>query len=154
MKKKIVLFLATLMCVSLCACSGSESTSGDNNSETKTEQNGVTPSQPIEETEETENKKETLIVDDIDRDNLQQYYDTTKFSGNPTLCYGIYYIFNGKASFELYDLSRKGIGSIEIEPIEELLDSHKYFCIMTDNDNTPDNISDDTLAYIFTTPIE
>lgn len=30
MKKKLVLLLATLMCISLCACGGTESTSGDN----------------------------------------------------------------------------------------------------------------------------
>lgn len=39
MKKKLVLLLATLMCVSLCACGGSETSSG-NNTDTKTEENG------------------------------------------------------------------------------------------------------------------
>ena len=152
MKRKLVLLLTTLMCISLCACGGSESASGNNDLETKTEENSVIPSQ---QTEETEDKKETLSIDDIDRDNLKQYYDTTQFSGNPTLCYGIYYKFkNGSASFEVCTLSGEGMGGIEMEPIEDLVDSHRYFCIMTDNSNTPDNISDDTLAYIFTTPIE
>ena len=33
MKKRIVVFLATLMCISLCACGGTESTGGNNSSE-------------------------------------------------------------------------------------------------------------------------
>ena len=36
MKKKLALLLATLMCISLCACGGSETSSGDN-TDTKTE---------------------------------------------------------------------------------------------------------------------
>ena len=44
MKKKLVLLLATLMCISLCACGGSETSSG-NNTDTKTEENGGSLSQ-------------------------------------------------------------------------------------------------------------
>lgn len=41
MKKKLLLALATLMCISLCACGGTESTSGDNtDTNTKTEESG------------------------------------------------------------------------------------------------------------------
>ena len=39
MKKRLIMILATLMCISLCACGGSESTSGDN-TDTKTEESG------------------------------------------------------------------------------------------------------------------
>lgn len=38
MKKKLLLALASLMCISLCACGGNESTSGDKNTETPTTQ--------------------------------------------------------------------------------------------------------------------
>ena len=38
MKKIISLLLVAIMACSLCACGGGESTSGDNNSETKTEE--------------------------------------------------------------------------------------------------------------------
>ena len=40
MKKNLVLILATLMCISLCACGGSESVSGDN-TDKKTEEKEI-----------------------------------------------------------------------------------------------------------------
>ena len=55
MKKRIVVFLASLMCISLCACGGTESTGGNNNIEssnseiTQNENNDTEESnQPIE----------------------------------------------------------------------------------------------------------
>ena len=62
MKKKLVLLLATLMCVSLCACGGSETSSG-NNTDTKTEENGGSLSQGEE--------KEVEIT----MDNWQEYFE-------------------------------------------------------------------------------
>ena len=62
MKKKLVLLLATLMCISLCACGGSETSSG-NNTDTKTEENGGSLSQGEE--------KEVEIT----MDNWQEYFE-------------------------------------------------------------------------------
>ena len=62
MKKKLVLLLATLMCISLCACGGSETSSG-NNTDTKTEENGGSLSQG--EGREVE----------ITMDNWQEYFE-------------------------------------------------------------------------------
>ena len=60
MKKKLVLLLATLMCVSLCACGGNETSSG-NNTDTKTEENGGL----------FKTKKEIEIT----MDNWQEYFE-------------------------------------------------------------------------------
>ena len=65
MKKKLVLVLATLMCISLCACGGSESTSGDNNSEIKQENsteviNGLTGEK--EEIKDTQTNEKTMVL--------------------------------------------------------------------------------------------
>lgn len=62
MKKKLVLLLATLICVSLCACGGSETSSGNNTTDAKTEENGSSLSQG--EGREVE----------ITMDNWQEYF--------------------------------------------------------------------------------
>jgi len=62
MKKKLVLLLATLMCISLCACGGNESTS-ENNTDTKTEENVFLSS-----------SKEGKEVE-ITMDNWQEYFE-------------------------------------------------------------------------------
>lgn len=60
MKKKLVLLLATLMCISLCACGGSEGTSGDNTNTQKEESGGL-----------FKTKKEIEIT----LDNWQEYFE-------------------------------------------------------------------------------
>lgn len=62
MKKKLVLLLVTLMCISLCACGGNESSSGNNTTDTKTEENGGLLSQERREVE-------------ITMDNWQEYFE-------------------------------------------------------------------------------
>lgn len=42
MKKRLIVILATLMCISLCACGGNESTSGEIGTENQTTQNETT----------------------------------------------------------------------------------------------------------------
>lgn len=54
MKKKFVLILAALMCISLCACGGAESTSGNNNSESNSSQITQNESNNNETTKDTE----------------------------------------------------------------------------------------------------
>jgi len=97
MKKKLVLVLATLMCISLCACGGTESTSGNNNSETKTEENGFTPNQP---TEETETKEEETNISDMTVEEMQKYYDTEKFIGKTT--FSLFYAHYIKMHLGIY----------------------------------------------------
>ena len=59
MKKVISLLLVAMVCVSLYACGGNESTGEDKNSETKQEE-GITPNQP---TEKDEDETETIVSD-------------------------------------------------------------------------------------------
>ena len=58
MKKKLVLLLATLMCISLCACGGSETSSG-NNTDTKTEVENESNQVEVNQNINTELQRET-----------------------------------------------------------------------------------------------
>ena len=60
MKKRIVVFLASLMCISLCACGGTESTGGNNANTQKEESGGLF-------------KTEKEI--EITMDNWQEYFE-------------------------------------------------------------------------------
>ena len=164
--KLLSMLLVFVMGVSLCACGGSETEKetkldeSTNEVETETEakieveeeieaeDSGFEPSEP---TKKEENKHEPKI--DIDTENLEQYYDTTKFVGTPSLAYGIYYNMGDSAFFEVYTLEGKGYSSFEIEVNDKLTDSLKYYCISTDN-NTPDDPYDDLLAFIFEKQVE
>lgn len=139
MKKRIVVFLATLMCISLCACGGTESTSGEN------KEDGFTPTVTTEKEE-----KDTEVI--IDENNLEQYYDTTQFVGTPRI-EDMQMLWkedketveigkkNADLEWEVFCVIEKpnsltGMGSMHVD------------CIFVDN-NTPDDTSDDVIAYIF-----
>ena len=141
MKKKLVLILATLMCISLCACGGTESTSGNNtDTSTKKEESGFTPNQV------TETEKEELL--EIDENNLEQYYDTTQFVGTPTL---VYCLAQRNQVENIIVIGRMGDDGNYYEYTIEYNDKIKsrgYDMIFVDN-NTPNDYSDDLIAYIF-----
>lgn len=176
MKKKFVLILATLMCVSLCACGGAESTSA-NNTDTKTEEStsaSSTETQALdsgfvpvatEKPTETEGNEQT-IEEAIDESNLEKYYDVTEFIGTPrletvtiprpvgkdkeketlTVIYSKYVIIEPGNEWDVRN-------EYEIVKNDAIKVACSYYAILTDN-NTPDDYSDDLLAYIFTTPVE
>lgn len=92
MKKKLVLILATLMCISLCACGGSESTSGDNKENDSTQNQTTETNTQSDKTIELSDLK--LSEDDyyivtkeqlkyclekvtITKDNWNEYFGTT-----------------------------------------------------------------------------
>ena len=147
MKKIICLLLVAMMCISLCACGGSESASGDN------KENGFSPSQVTEKGETEENNTET--TEEIDVENLEKYYDTSKFVGTPRLVVmQAELVTENKEVITISPLSSQHDGVCAHIPNDNTLKSWaKYNCIITDN-NTPDDKTDDELAYIFTTPIE
>lgn len=64
MKKKIALFLATLMCVSLCACGGSEGTSENNNVENANSETTQNETNDTEENSEPVEGKDYAIGED------------------------------------------------------------------------------------------
>lgn len=147
MKKKLLVTLAAIMCISLCACGGTETTSGNNKEE------GFTPSQATEKEETEENDTETLV--EIDVENLEKYYDTSKFVGTPRLVVmQAELVTENKEVITISPLSSTHDGVCAHIPNDNTLKSWaKYNCIITDN-NTPDDRTDDELAYIFTTPVE
>jgi len=152
MKKRLIVILATLMCISLCACGGSEGTSGNNKG------NGFTPDQTTvkEETDEGNAKIEEVI----DEENLEKYYDVTECIGTPRLAFYDIVVKDPERPMEIivYNskddwINNKRCLAVQIEYNKDVPYGELCYCIITDN-YTPDDTSDDQLAYIFTTPIE
>ena len=89
MKKRIVVFLASLMCISLCACGGTESTGGNNtntqaesnsgsNTETNTEENSDFQRETTEEGYVIMSKKEFasyITKVELTTENWKEYID-------------------------------------------------------------------------------
>ena len=152
MKKKLVLALATLMCISLCACGGNETTSGDN-------KDGFTPNKTTETTEQkdTQTQQEEKIPSDMTVEEMQKYYDTEQYVGTPrytklkfTGCdSGYHQISEPDPTNE----NNPPIAYYSLERIEGLNIWANYYAIVCDN-NTPDDYNDDVIAYLFKTPIE
>lgn len=145
MKKKLLVTLAAIMCISLCACGGTETTSGNNKEE------GFTPSQVTEKEETEENDTETLI--EIDVENLEQYYDVTKFVGTPSYNECKIKVWDELGVVQINRMAENGVFPITIEDNGQLENGKTYGCIICDND-TPEDLSDDVVAYIFTIPVE
>jgi len=156
MKNKLVLVLATLMCIALCACGGTENTSG-NNTNTETEEKGFTPNQPIETTEQknTETQQEVVNTSDMTVEEMQKYYDVEKFVGTPNVITMNFIYFKEKDAYGFMELGDNILarGRMYVEYNENLKVGQHYNCIVCDN-NTPDDLKDDVIAYIFTTPVE
>lgn len=146
MKKILVFILATLMCISLCACGGNESASGDN-------KDGITPNQPTETTEQkdTETQQEEKSPSDMTVEEMKNYYDPEKFLGTPRL-----------VNAELYDAPNEVIKVIDRTVAEYMeyeiavpegakaSDFYGMFDVIICDNNTPDDYTDDVVAYIFT----
>lgn len=92
MKKRIVLFLASLMCISLCACGGAESTDGNN------ENNGDNATTQVESNSEiqtTDTSTETENNTEEEASLWETYYYVDDFN-QPTedgyICNSTYFI--------------------------------------------------------------
>lgn len=136
MKKKIVLILATLMCVSLCACGGSKTTS---------------------DKKDLVNKDLTISdLENMTVDEMKQYYNADELIGTPTMetqhfsCKG--------SDAETFTVRREILDdrlNIIFEKeyyIENTIGLNECvcpkYCIFVDN-NTPDNYEDDQFAFVF-----
>lgn len=150
MKKKLILILATLMCVSLCSCGNSDSTS-DNNTEIKKEESTSASNTNTE----TDLVNKDLTYNDLRNmtvDEMKQYYNEDELIGTPTMEFQ--YVSCKGRDADTFRVTRR----IEVTPGEiyhhventirlgECL--QPYYCIFVDN-NTPDNYEDDQFAYIF-----
>lgn len=119
-----------------------------------TEDKGFTPDQVTE----TPNGTENVLNDDVKEDieeiangDLTQYYDTEKIIGTPKLETWKVKYWGGITQINRY--IDNGHFPIVIEDNGKLEDGKTYKCIICDN-NTPDDYTDDVVAYIFTTPID
>lgn len=142
MKKLIALLIVAVMSFSLVACSGGSS------------ENGVEPSTKEETTETTENSNESKEeakeeVKEIDMNNLEQYYDVSKFPGTPRAYTGkVVYHSESKNETHIANAENSANDYFVCEYMKELSMDEEYTCIAVDN-NTPDNADDDLLAYVF-----
>jgi predicted small lipoprotein YifL len=143
MKKVILMILGVMMIMSLVGCGKDK---------------GYTPEQiiPTENvsTNETE-ESNTEIVEEIDVDNLQKYYDTEHYIGTPRLskvdfC-GNYGDGTICATENVSEGEFKAV--FRVKNTQNIPNGTKLWCIICDN-GTIDDVTDDTLAYIFTTPIK
>lgn len=123
MQRKLILLLATFMCIFLCACGGSESTSGEN-TDTKTEVKGNTS---LSKTE-----KEVEIT----MDNWQEYFEFIEvvcanenynaFDELASVSYPYHYCLTIKEEYEI-DIEKSNV-AIEINGHSE------YWSVNIDKD--------------------
>ena len=125
MKKLISLLLIAMMCISLCACGGTESSGG-------------------------EDKETEILSMDMTEEQLKKYYDTTKFTGTPRI--GKIKVYkvdkeNNTATYTCGEIDTT-LTKQTMEYVEGFNEGYFYRCILVDN-NTPDNVGDDAVAYVF-----
>lgn len=136
MKKMMLGLVMVVMMLAMVGCG-----------ETKRE--GFEPEQVIESTEV--NDETTEETEDVATEDLTKYYDVEKYVGTPTLvklCFG----GSKENGYYFYDRnSSQGIKfDVEINnQIDKLKLWKEYECIVCDN-NTPNDVFDDALAYVFT----
>lgn len=139
--KKLVLGLMLVMGLSLVGCGNAK--------EEVVNGGGFTPSKPSTETV-VETEKEEVVSFEMSVEEMKEYYNDNQFVGTPRVEM-VKVLYD-----ELQELWLIHVDSMSANvPIENLgLERNAHYnCIITDN-GTPDDYSDDEIAYIFTTPIE
>lgn len=159
MKKMILGLVMVVMMLGCVGCGKEEAKNAKEIAEIVSENEGFVPEQVVEEPVITEEVAQD-IEEVIDENNLEKYYDVTEFIGTPRLetvkvaaysteeVYTI--VWTGKPISADEDIPG---GKFEITNNGTLKLATHYKAILTDN-NTPDDYSDDLLAYVFTTPVE
>lgn len=141
------MIILTIMSLSLVACGGKETETAENEKDIvekiqNGEVEGFTPIQVEEESQEVANVVEEVIISE----DLNKYYDTTQYTGVARL--ETLMVIQCKIENETC-LVNENNASLSIVYNEELKNHEKYDCIIVDN-NTPEDISDDIVVYIFT----
>ncbi len=131
MKKVMLGLVMVMMLMSLVGCGTTDD-----------KKDGFVPEQVTESEVVTDDVKEN-IEEVVDTENLSKYYDVEKYLGTPRLV-------TCKYMFGVLDpvSDKEGVTMYQIEEDNRLKDLQNYDCIICDN-NTPDNKTDDVIAYIF-----
>ncbi len=165
MKKMILGLVMVVMMLGCVGCGKEEAKNAKEIAEIASENEGFVPEQVVEEPVITEEVAQD-IEEVIDENNLEKYYDVTEFIGTPrletvtiprpvgkdkeketlTVIYSKYVIIEPGNEWDVRN-------EYEIVKNDAIKVACSYYAILTDN-NTPDDYSDDLLAYIFTTPVE
>lgn len=162
MKKMILGFAMAVMMLGCVGCGKEEAKNAKEIAEIASENEGFVPEQVVEEPVITEEVAQD-IEEVIDENNLEKYYDVTKYVGTPYLT--VCEVSGGEkpgtinliGSAEIYgaDIEEYHKTSVifTIEKTDSLEYWKKYNVIACDN-NTTNDTSDDVIAYVFTTPVE
>lgn len=140
--RKVVLGLAMVMVVmGLVGCGPTEE-----------KKDGFVPEQVTENEVVTDDVKEG--IEEIADGDLTKYYDTEKYLGTPYSTVLEIFVPDSRG-LQVKQRSADGtrVWEYHIEPNELLVYGQKHNAILCDN-NTPDDLTDDVVVYIFTTPIE
>lgn len=135
MKKLVFGFLLVVMIISLIGCGTikQEEQISESNTENQNEEVLI----------DTEESKETTDED------LTQYYDVAEYPG--TARKGKVYVVpleGNTYSVDVYELNAQKIASKQYSSDKQLTGYMSYECILVDN-NTPNDVLDDEIAYIF-----
>lgn len=104
---------------------------------------GFAPEQVVENEVVTDNVKEN--IEEIAEDDLTQYYDVEQYVGTPRI-----ETFTCLRSNENGTAFRNdNYDYIRIAYTDKVEVRESYDCVLVDN-NTPDNIHDDVIVYVFT----
>lgn len=137
--KKVVLGLMLVMGLSLVGCGNAK--------DEVVNGGGFTPSKPSTETV-VETEKEEVVSLEMSVEEMKEYYNDNQFVGTPRVIVCNTWLYKDielrvYTDWETYN----------VEPFKGCENNNAYYVIFTDN-GTPDDFSDDEIAYIFTTPIE
>lgn len=147
MKKMILGLVMVVMMLGCVGCGKEEAKNAKEIKEIASENEGFVPEQVTEEPVITEEVAQD-IEEVIDENNLEKYYDVTEYLGTPTLAYCL---AQRNQVENIITVSRTtengGYYEYTIE-YNDKIKSRGYNMIFVDN-NTPDDYSDDLIAYIF-----
>jgi hypothetical protein len=144
MKKVMLGLVMVVMLMSMVGC-GNNSTNGTS---MKNDEDGFTPNQV---TELPSNTEESEVKEEVEEEDLTQYYDVEQFVGTPRKTRVFVTDKDNGYKLSIYEAvdSRHCVASVFIDKVIELEHNSFYKVIVCDN-NTPDDYSDDVVVYIFT----
>ena len=144
--KKLVLGLMLVMGLSLVGCGSTESKEPNKNEVVNG--GGVAIEKPVNTETEVETEEEVVVSLEMSVEEMKEYYNDNQFVGTPRVEV-LEYLHNEYLTC-VYLESGECIVFDEVKECE----CYKHYAFIIVDNGTPDDDSDDEIAYIFTTPIE